>query len=122
MRNVEMERNERGERREEKEKEKEKRKREREREREREKRKRGMGDDEPILAGKKVLEKELEKFQKKLNGPKKTAKHIEAKQNWREREEKRGWRRLWCHPKQSDALRSCCPHQFLLPSKNAVLL
>ena len=42
----------------------------------------GMGDDEPILAGKRVLEKELEKLQKKLNGPKKTAKHIEAKQNW----------------------------------------
>ena len=39
----------------------------------------GMGDDEPILAGKKVLETELEKLQKKLNGPKKTAKHIEAK-------------------------------------------
>ena len=32
----------------------------------------GMGDDEPILAGKRVLEKELEKLQKKLNGPKKT--------------------------------------------------
>ena len=49
----------------------------------------GMGDDEPILAGKKVLEKELEKLQKKLNGPKKTAKHIEAKQNWINRESKR---------------------------------
>ena len=48
-----------------------------------------MGDDEPILAGKKVLEKELEKLQKKLNGPKKTAKHIEAKQNWINRESKR---------------------------------
>ena len=34
----------------------------------------GMGDDEPILAGKKVLEKELEKLQKKLNGPKKNGK------------------------------------------------
>ena len=49
----------------------------------------GMGDDEPILAGKKVLEKELEKLQKKLNGPEKTAKHIEAKQNWINRESKR---------------------------------
>ena len=49
----------------------------------------GMGDDEPLLAGKKVLEKELEKLQKKLNGPKKTAKHIEAKQNWINRETKR---------------------------------
>ena len=37
----------------------------------------GIGDDEPILVGKRVLEKELEKLQKKLNGPKKTAKHIE---------------------------------------------
>ena len=46
----------------------------------------GMGDDEPILAGKKVLEKELEKLQK---NPKKTAKHIEAKQNWINRESKR---------------------------------
>ena len=34
----------------------------------------GMGDDEPILAGKKVLEKELKKLQKKLNGPKKNGK------------------------------------------------
>ena len=49
----------------------------------------GMGDDEPILVGKRVLEKELEKLQKKLNGPKKTAKHIEAKQNWINRESKR---------------------------------
>ena len=49
----------------------------------------GKGDDEPILAGKRVLEKELEKLQKKLNGPKKTAKHIEAKQNWINRESKR---------------------------------
>ena len=49
----------------------------------------GMGDDEPILAGKRVLEKELEKLQRKLNGPKKTAKHIEAKQNWINRESKR---------------------------------
>ena len=48
----------------------------------------GMGDDEPILAGKKVLEKELEKLQKKLNGPKKTAKHIEAKEKWINRESK----------------------------------
>ena len=36
----------------------------------------GMGNDEPILAGKRVLEKELEKLQRKLNGPKNTAKHI----------------------------------------------
>ena len=43
----------------------------------------------PLLAGKKVLEKELEKLQKKLNGLKKTAKHIEAKQNWINRESKR---------------------------------
>ena len=49
----------------------------------------GMGDDEPILAGKRVLEKELDKLQRKLNGPKKTAKHIEAKQNWINRESKR---------------------------------
>ena len=48
-----------------------------------------MGDDEPILAGKTVLEKELEKLHMKLNGPKKTAKHIEAKQNWINRESKR---------------------------------
>ena len=49
----------------------------------------GMGDDEPILAGKKVLEKELKKTQRKLNGQKNTAKHIEAKQNWFNRESKR---------------------------------
>ena len=49
----------------------------------------GMGDDEPILAGKRVLEKELEKLQKKLNGQKKTATHTEAKQNWINRESKR---------------------------------
>ena len=49
----------------------------------------GMGNDEPILAGKRVLEKELEKHQRKLNGPKNTAKHIEAKQNWINRESKR---------------------------------
>ena len=49
----------------------------------------GMGDDEPILAGKRVLEKELEKLQRNLNGPKETAKHIEAKQNWINRESKR---------------------------------
>ena len=48
-----------------------------------------MGNDEPILAGKRVLEKELEKLQRKLNGPKNTAKHIEAKQNWINRESKR---------------------------------
>ena len=49
----------------------------------------GMGDDEPILDGKRVLEKELEKLQRKLNGPKITAKHILAKQNWINRESKR---------------------------------
>ena len=49
----------------------------------------GMGEEEPILAGKRVLEKELEKLQKKLNGPKKTAKHIESKQNWINKESKR---------------------------------
>ena len=49
----------------------------------------GMGDDEPILVGTEVLEKELDKLQRKLNGPKKTAKHIEAKQNWINRESKR---------------------------------
>ena len=49
----------------------------------------GMGDDEPILAGKRVLEKEVEKLQMKLKCPKNTAKHIEAKQNWINRESKR---------------------------------
>ena len=49
----------------------------------------GMGNDEPILAGKRGLEKELEKHQRKLNGPKNTAKHIEAKENWINRESKR---------------------------------
>ena len=49
----------------------------------------GVGDDEPVLAGKRVLEKELEKLHRKLNGPKTTAKHIEAKQNWIKRESKR---------------------------------
>ena len=49
----------------------------------------GVGDDEPVLAGKRVLEKELEKLHRKLSGPKKTAKHIEAKQNWINRESKR---------------------------------
>ena len=48
-----------------------------------------MGNDEPILVGKGVLEKELERHQKKLNGPKNTAKQIEAKQNWINRESKR---------------------------------
>ena len=48
-----------------------------------------MGNDEPILAGKRILEKEIEKLQRKLNGPKNTAKHIEAKQNWINRESKR---------------------------------
>ena len=47
-----------------------------------------MGNDEPILAGKRVVEKELERYQKKLNGPN-TAKHTEAKQNWINRESKR---------------------------------
>ena len=41
----------------------------------------GMGDDEPVLVGKRVLEKELEKLQRKLNGPKKTAKPQSAKRN-----------------------------------------
>ena len=36
-----------------------------------------------------VLERELEWHQQKLNGPKNTAKHIEAKQNWINRESKR---------------------------------
>ena len=40
----------------------------------------GMGNDEPILVGKRVLEQELERHQKKLNGAKNTAKHIEATQ------------------------------------------
>ena len=48
-----------------------------------------IGDDEPIWAGKRVSEKELEKLSRKLNGPKKTAKHIEAKQNWINRDSKR---------------------------------
>ena len=48
-----------------------------------------MGTDEPVMAGRKVLEKELEQLTKKLNGPKNTAKHIEAKQNWINRESKR---------------------------------
>ena len=42
----------------------------------------GMDDDEPILADRRVLVKELEKLQRKLNDPKNTAKHIDAKQNW----------------------------------------
>ena len=46
----------------------------------------GMGNDKPILAGKRVLEKVLKKHQRKL---KNTAKHIEAKQNWINRESKR---------------------------------
>ena len=49
----------------------------------------GMGNDEPIAAGKGVLEKELEQHQRKLYGPKNTAKHIEAKQHWIYRESKR---------------------------------
>ena len=49
----------------------------------------GMGNEEPILAGRKVLEKELERHQKKLDGPKNTTKQIEAKQNWITRETKR---------------------------------
>ena len=35
------------------------------------------------------LERELERHRKKLNGPKNTAKHIEAKQNWINTEAKR---------------------------------
>ena len=41
------------------------------------------------LYGRRRAYLELEKLQKKLNGPKKTAKHIEAKQNWINRESKR---------------------------------
>ena len=48
-----------------------------------------MGDDEPVSAGRRVLEKELDELQRKLNGPKKTAKHTEAKQNWINRESQR---------------------------------
>ena len=47
-----------------------------------------MGNDEPVSAGKRVLGRELERHQKKLNGPKNTAKLIEAKQNWINRESK----------------------------------
>ena len=47
------------------------------------------GNDEPIFAGNRVLETELERHQKKLNGPKITAKHIETKQSWINRESKR---------------------------------
>ena len=36
----------------------------------------------PFWLAQEFLEKELEKLQRKPNGPKKTAKHIEAKQNW----------------------------------------
>ena len=49
----------------------------------------GMLNDEPSLAGKRVLERELERHQKKPNGPKSTAKDIEAKQNWINRGSKR---------------------------------
>ena len=42
-----------------------------------------------ILAGRRVLEKELERHRKMLNGPKNTAKQIEAKQSWINRETKR---------------------------------
>ena len=38
---------------------------------------------------------ELEKLQKKLNGPKKAAKHIEAKQNWINRESRRKLQDWW---------------------------
>ena len=48
-----------------------------------------MGNDEPTSAGNRVLEKELERHQKKLKGPKNNAKQIEAKQNWINREAKR---------------------------------
>ena len=48
-----------------------------------------MGNDEPILDGKRVLEQDIEKFERKVNGPKNIAKHIEAKQNWINRESKR---------------------------------
>ena len=49
-----------------------------------------MGNQEPmILAGRTLLEKELEWHQKKLKGPKNTAKQIGAKQKWHNRETKR---------------------------------
>ena len=41
------------------------------------------------IAGRRVLEKELERHSVTLNGPKNTAKHIEAKQNWINMESKR---------------------------------
>ena len=48
----------------------------------------GMGSEELVLAGRRSLERELGPRQKKLSGPKNTAKVIEAKQNWINRETK----------------------------------
>ena len=42
----------------------------------------GMGNEEPFLAGRRLLERELERHQKKLGRPKNMAKRTEAKQNW----------------------------------------
>ena len=47
------------------------------------------GNDESFLVGRGVPEKELKRHQKNLIGPKNTAKHVEAKQNWINRETKR---------------------------------
>ena len=49
-----------------------------------------MCNDESNSAGKRVLEKEFERHRTKLNGPKNTAKHFEAKQNWINREREAG--------------------------------
>ena len=48
-----------------------------------------MGNEETILAGRKLLEKEPDWHQKKLKGPNNTAKQIEAEQNWINKETKR---------------------------------
>ena len=56
-----------------------------------------MGND-----GRRVLEKVLERHQKNLNGPKNTAKHIKAKQNWmtgRPNASRPSWRR-WGNSEQ----------------------
>ena len=45
--------------------------------------------DKPILAARRVLVKAVERHWTKLNGPKNTAKHIEAMQTWINRETKR---------------------------------
>ena len=49
----------------------------------------GMGNEEPILDGRRLLERKLERHLNKLSGPKNTAKHIEAKQNWINQETRR---------------------------------